>query len=103
MPVGPGAGVAKVLGKMFLLLTEVKGEPSVVLKVEPRDAEALRSTHPEITPGCHMNKRHWITLHPDGSLEEGLVEELVTDSYLAVVAGLPKRLRPVDPYRYGSR
>lgn len=96
MPFGPGAEVAKVLGKMFLLLTEVKGEPVVVLKAEPRDAEALRSTHPEITPGYHMNKRHWITLHP-GALEAGFVRELATDSYLLVVETLPRARRPVDP------
>lgn len=96
MPFGPGAEVAKVLGKMFLLLTEVKEDPVVVLKAEPRDAEALRSTHPEITPGYHMNKRHWITLNP-GSLEEEFVRELVTDSYLLVVETLPRARRPVDP------
>lgn len=99
MPFGPGAKVAKVLGKMFLLLTEVKGEPSVVLKVEPRDAEALRSTHPEITPGCHMNKRHWITLSP-GGLEAEFVRELVTDSYLLVVETLPQVRRPEDPQTF---
>lgn len=58
LPFGPDYDVAKVLGKMFLLLTEVRGTPVVVLKAEPRDAEALRSTHPEITPDYHMNKRH---------------------------------------------
>ena len=99
MPFGPGAEVAKVLGKMFLLLTEVKGEPIVVLKAEPRDAEALRSTHPEITPGYHMNKRHWITLSP-GGLEAEFVRELVTDSYLLVVETLPQVRRPVDPQTF---
>jgi len=99
MPFGPGAEVAKVLGKMFLLLTEVKGEPIVVLKAEPRDAEALRSTHPEITPGYHMNKRHWITLNP-GGLGAEFVRELVTDSYLLVVETLPRARRPVDPQTF---
>lgn len=99
MPFGPDYDVAKVLGKMFLLLTEVKGEPIVVLKAEPRDAEALRSTHPEITPGYHMNKRHWITLSP-GGLEAEFVRELVTDSYLLVVETLPQVRRPVDPQTF---
>ncbi len=99
MPFGPGAEVAKVLGKMLLLLTEVKGEPIVVLKSEPRDAEALRSTHPEITPGYHMNKRHWITLNP-GGLGVEFVRELVTDSHLLVVETLPRARRPVDPQTF---
>ena len=97
MPFGSDHDVAKVLGKMFLLLTEVKGVPVVVLKAEPRDAEALRSTHPEITPGHHMNKRHWITLNPGGTLEAEFVRELVTDSYLLVVETLPRARRPVEP------
>ena len=96
-PFGPDYDVAKVLGKMFLLLTEVHGAPKVVLKAEPHDAEALRSIHADITPGYHMNKRHWITLEPDGSLDEEFVRELVTDSYLLVVEGLPRAQRPVEP------
>ena len=100
MPFGPGAEVAKVLGRMFLLLTEVNDVPVVVLKAEPRDAEALRSAHPEITPGYHMNKRHWITLNPGGGLEEEFVRELVTDSYLLVVETLPRSQRPVDPQSF---
>ena len=101
MPFGPGAEVAKVLGKMFLLLTEVKGEPLVVLKSEPRDAEALRSTHPEITPGYHMNKRHWITVRPGGQVDEQLLRDLVTESYLLVVEKVPRAQRPVDPASFG--
>lgn len=96
-PFGPEYDVAKVLGKMFLLLTEVRGIPVVVLKAEPRDSEALRQAHPDITPGYHMNKRHWITLEPGGSLDAEFVRELVTDSYLLVVDGLPRAKRPVDP------
>jgi len=96
-PFGPDYEVAKVVGKMFLLLTDAPGEPIVVLKAEPRDSEALREAHADITPGYHMNKRHWITLEPGGDLDEQFVRELVTDSYLLVVDGLPRARRPVDP------
>ncbi|GAA1488372.1 MmcQ/YjbR family DNA-binding protein [Brachybacterium sacelli] len=96
-PFGPEYDVAKVVGRMFLLLTEVRGVPVVVLKAEPRDSEALRQNHPDITPGYHMNKRHWITLEPGGGLDAEFVRELVTDSYLLVVDGLPRAKRPVDP------
>ena len=96
-PFGPEVDVAKVLGKVFLLLIRVEEIPVVVLKAEPRDAEVLRATHPEITPGYHMNKRHWITLNPGGTLTEEFVRELVTDSYLLVVETLPRAHRPVDP------
>lgn len=96
-PFGPEYDAAKVLGKMFLLLTEISSGPIVVLKCDPRESEMLRRTHPDITPGYHMNKRHWITLSPGGPLDEDLVRELVTDSYLLVVEGLPRAKRPVDP------
>jgi predicted DNA-binding protein (MmcQ/YjbR family) len=99
-PFGPEADVAKVIGKVFLLLTDVRGTPAAVLKADPRDAEALRSTHADITPGYHMNKRHWITLWPGGSLDAEFVRELVTDSYLLVVESLPRARRPVDPHTF---
>jgi len=41
LPFGPDYGVAKVLGKMFLLLTEVKGTPVAVVKAELGDPGGL--------------------------------------------------------------
>ena len=102
-PFGPEYGVFKVVGKMFLLLTEVRGRPIVVLKAHPRDSEALRQAHSDITPGYHMNKRHWITLEPGGDLGGEMIRELVTESYLLVVEGLPRAKRPVDPTSFVDR
>ncbi|MDN6302609.1 MAG: MmcQ/YjbR family DNA-binding protein [Brachybacterium sp.] len=102
-PFGPEYDVAKVLGKVFLLLTDVPGEPVVVLKADPREAEVLREEHPDIAPGYHMNKRHWITLSPGGELSAEFVRELVTDSYLLVVETLARAQRPVDPATFLAR
>jgi predicted DNA-binding protein (MmcQ/YjbR family) len=44
-----------------------------------------------------MNKKHWITLNPGGSIPERLVDELVLESYLLVVENLPRTSRPVGP------
>lgn len=101
-PFGPEYEVFKVKGKVFMLLTEVPGDPVVVLKAEPEDSEALRQSHHDITPGYHMNKKHWITLEPGGTVDEDLVRELVTDSYRLVVDGLPKAEQPVDPDSFGK-
>jgi predicted DNA-binding protein (MmcQ/YjbR family) len=49
-----------------------------------------------------MNKKHWITVEAGGGVDEDLVKELVIDSYLLVVAGLPRTEQPVDPHAYGS-
>ena len=100
-PFGPDWEVFKVRDKVFMLQTEVAGKPIVVLEAAPEYGEALRQQHEDITPGYHMNKQHWITLHPGGALRKQLVEDLVTESYLLVVEGLPHARRPVDPQTFG--
>jgi predicted DNA-binding protein (MmcQ/YjbR family) len=100
-PFGKGWDVYKVRGKVFMLQTDITGEPIVILKARPSEAKALRAAHDDVTPGYHMNKQHWITLHPDGELDAQHVDELVTESYLLVVAGLPKAEQPVNPDTFG--
>ncbi|MDN5631735.1 MmcQ/YjbR family DNA-binding protein [Glutamicibacter protophormiae] len=101
-PFGPEWDVFKVCGKVFMLLTELGEEPLVTLKARPEDARALREQYAAITPGYHMNKKHWITLRPSAELDRELVEELVTESYLLVLEGLPRYRRPVDPATFGN-
>ncbi|MBT2547435.1 MmcQ/YjbR family DNA-binding protein [Arthrobacter sp. ISL-65] len=100
-PFGPDWDVFKVRGKVFMLMTEVTGQPIVIVKADPEDGEALREEYDDITPGYHMNKEHWLTLHPGGTLQKSLVEDLVTESYLLVVENLPRAKRPVDPAVFG--
>lgn len=101
-PFGEDWDVFKVRGKVFMLLTALADEPLVVLKTEPEESEALHAEYPDVTPGYHMNKRHWITLHPGGRLDAEQVEELVTGSYLLVVGGLPRAQQPVDHETFGA-
>lgn len=101
-PFGPDWEVFKVRGKVFMLMTEVSGRPVVILKADPGEAQALREQYSHITPGYHMNKKHWITLEGGEGVDEELVRELLTDSYLLVVAQLPRAERPVDPHTYGT-
>ncbi|MFZ4156363.1 MmcQ/YjbR family DNA-binding protein [Streptomyces pseudogriseolus] len=98
-PFNPETSVFKVQGKMFAL-TALDARPlKINLKCDPDDALRLRAAHPDlITPGWHMNKRHWNTVTVSGGpgeLPDRLVRELVEDSYDLVVAGLPRadRLR----------
>ena len=102
-PFGPDWDVFKVRGKVFMLMTEITGEPIVIVKADPEDGKALREQHQDITPGYHMNQRHWITVHPGGSVQKDLVDDLVTESYLLVVEKLPHAKRPVDPGTFGRR
>ena len=100
-PFGPELDVYKVRGKMFMFLAEVSGERLVTLKALPSDSMSLRDAQADITAGYHMNKRHWISLHPGGALTAGMINELVTESYRLVVAGLPKAQQPVEPHAFG--
>ncbi|MDN3310790.1 MmcQ/YjbR family DNA-binding protein [Microbacterium oryzae] len=100
-PFGPDVEVLKVRGRVFLLVMGTAERPLVTLKADPYDAEQLRTAFPDIAPGYHMNKRHWISVSPGGDVDEQMLGELVTDSYRLVVAGLPVRERPVDPERFG--
>lgn len=102
-PFGPDWEVFKVRGKVFMLQTRVTGDPMVTLKATPADSATLREAYPDITPGYHMNKKHWITLHAGGNLDKQLVEDLVTESYLLVIEkNIPHGERPVDPQTFGQ-
>ena len=96
-PFGPGYDVSTVVGKVFMLITEVPGRLVVTVKCEPEYATALRAEFPTITPGYHMNKRHWISIANGTGITADLVTELVTNAYLLVVDTLPQRLRPPRP------
>jgi predicted DNA-binding protein (MmcQ/YjbR family) len=91
--VNPNWDVYKVRGKVFMLMTDMPGRPVVILKADPNDAVTLREQHPGITAGYHMNKTHWITADAGTSLDETLVNVLVTESYRLVAAKLPKSLK----------
>jgi predicted DNA-binding protein (MmcQ/YjbR family) len=92
-PFGPIPLVAKVGGKMFALLPLDADPPTVSLKCDPDKAEFLRDTYTAIQPGYHLNKRHWITVTVDDTIDHALVTELIDESYRLVVKGLPRAVR----------
>jgi len=85
--------VFKVGGRVFAICA-LGGQPgSVSLKCDPTLAEALRQRYPSVTPGYHLNKRHWNTVQLDGSVPGDELTELVDHSWELVVARLPRRDR----------
>lgn len=116
-PFGPDWDVYKVRDRVFMLATRLVGRPIVTVKVSPPEGDVLRESFAQISPGYHMNKRHWITLDgfdsptvavvpggDDNVLDEALVEDLITRSYLLVLErNVPRSKWPVDPATFGRR
>ena len=100
-PFGPDVLVYKVAGKMFATagLSDEVGRMN--LKCSPERARALREEWEAITPGYHMNKKHWNTVIFDGSLSSPLIRELIEHSYELVVAGMTKKQRDSIASRAG--
>ena len=79
-------------GKIFAIARLAAEPPQrISLKCEPELAAQLRADHPAITPGYHLNKRHWNTVAVDGSAARAALRDMVEDSYDLVVSALPKR------------
>jgi len=92
-PFGPETSVFKVAGKIFALSALARSPLNVSLKCDPALAEQLRDAHTAVTPGYHLNKRHWNTVALDGSMSDRLVADMIEDSYGLVVSRLPKSRR----------
>lgn len=88
-PFGEETSVFKAGTKLFALSALGSDPLKVSLKCSPEIGEDLRATYPAIAPGYHLNKRHWITVTLDGSLDDATVGALIEDSYDLVVAGMP--------------
>ena len=79
-PFGESTLVFKVTGKIFALLS-LNYPLSVNLKCDPEKAIELREHYSEITPGFHMNKRHWNTIDAEHLLDDVLLKSLIDHSY----------------------
>lgn len=87
----------KVLGKIFALVSLdlwEKGEARINLKADPDYSVELREAYISITPGFHMNKRHWNTIAIfKGGLSPHFLLELIDHSYECVVKTMTKKMR----------
>lgn len=85
--------VFKVAGKIFTIAPLERFPPQANLKCEPERAIELREEYDGIiTPGYHMSKQHWNTVHIE-NLPDDLITGLIDDSYDLIVKGLPKKIR----------
>jgi predicted DNA-binding protein (MmcQ/YjbR family) len=91
-PFSDTAAVFKVGGKMFAIVG-LDGPGMISLKCDPGYATALREQYPAVTPGYHLNKRHWNTVNLDGTVPDEMLDEWIQDSYDLVLASLPRARR----------
>jgi predicted DNA-binding protein (MmcQ/YjbR family) len=90
LPFGPDTLVYKVKGKMFAL-TNLDSFSSINLKCDPEEAIELRERYEAVTPGYHMNKKHWNSIAIDNSINDTLLKKWIRNSYDLVAATLPKK------------
>jgi predicted DNA-binding protein (MmcQ/YjbR family) len=81
-PFSAGTSVFKAAdGKVFAIAALEEKPLAVSVKCDPERAMDLRGDHDSIRPGYHLNKRHWITVTSGGDASDGLLRELVEDSF----------------------
>jgi len=85
--------VFKVMGKMFALLPLDEVVAKCNLKADPDWSIELREAHHEITPGFHMNKKHWNTVLLEEGLSDKLIVQMIDHSYDLVVSKLTRKLK----------
>jgi predicted DNA-binding protein (MmcQ/YjbR family) len=76
--------VFKAGGKIFALVN-LDGDLSINLKCDPSGALELREKYPSVTPGYHMNKKHWNTVMLDGTIPDKEVFSWIDHSYNLVM------------------
>jgi len=101
-PFGPDVAVFKVRNKMFATLSETEGLAYSNLKCDPEEALMLRDLFNEVTPGYHMNKKHWNTIDLQGELPPGEIQRMMDNSYTLVVKSLPRKIRQSLEIAFGS-
>jgi len=89
-PFGDDTMVFKVGNKIFLLAS-LEGSRTFNAKSDPDRAVELREMHSEVTPGFHMNKKHWNTVDMEGRLTTKQIHEMVDDSYNLIFKSLPRK------------
>lgn len=86
-PFGDDTLVFKVNNKIFLLVSLNTQPLQFNVKCNPDKAIELREAFPDsVSPGYHMNKKHWNTIIVNGKLSNQQLKEMIDHSYLLVAS-----------------
>jgi predicted DNA-binding protein (MmcQ/YjbR family) len=98
----PGAGeslpfdeytlVFKVMNKMFTL-TPLDDAFCFSVKTDPEEAESLKERYPCISAARYMDKKHWVMVRPDASIDDHTMKKLIDRSYELVVQKMTRKER----------
>jgi predicted DNA-binding protein (MmcQ/YjbR family) len=83
-PFGDDTLFFKVNGKIFALVN-LDGDLSINLKCDPVLAIDIREKYSSVTPGYHMNKKHWNTIRLDGNVPDKEVFLWIDHSYNLII------------------
>ena len=79
------------VGSKIFALTDTEWYPfRFNLKCDPEWAVELRENYESITPAWHMNKKHWNTVEPNGTIDSALIKKMIDHSYDLVYKSLTK-------------
>jgi predicted DNA-binding protein (MmcQ/YjbR family) len=101
-PFGPDVLVFKVSGKIFALASLEEVPATANLKCDPDLALELRDRYEQVTPGYHMNKKHWNTVEIESGIPDIELRKMIDHSYELVVSSLPKSKRVRNKGRSAS-
>lgn len=80
-PFGPETLVFKVNAKIFLLVSLDTDPLRFSVKTDPEKTIAWREEFPCVSPGYHLNKKHWNTIIADGSVSGQQLKEWIDLSF----------------------
>ena len=69
------------------------GRTMVILKCDPRLAEAFRAQYPDVVPGFYSDKKTWNSVYLDGEVPDDVLRDLCDLSYQLVTAKLTKKVQ----------
>lgn len=71
--------------KWFAMLFTLNERICMNVKTSPWEVDALCETYNGITPGWHMNKRHWITVDLNSDVAVDDMYKYLYDSYMVTL------------------
>ena len=69
------------------------GRTMIILKCDPRLAEAFRAQYPDVVPGFYSDKKTWNSVYLDGQVPDQILRAMCDMSYALVTAKLTKPVR----------